>query len=440
MLAKVMALLHGQRTTIRSGLSSLGLRIAGLISTFGLGVVLARILGPAEYGVYGLVTSVAALAMTVSLLGTPQLAVRELSVRSAHGDWAGVRTLIRRFGLASGGVALLLGAIAIGLGFIFAPVSDRNAIVLGALLAPTMTVTMLSAAELRGLGAMLKGQVMDLFARPAAAFLIIVALVMAGASLRATDALWVQVVVSAAAAAISLVWIRRILPVEARSEPATDVAWIGAAIPLWMVDVLRQLDGTYGVILMGWFASANDLGIYRVALSCIVVVGLPISILHIINAPTVSKLYSFGQTKELQRLLSATSAWLVAAVTPITLAAWFIGKPAITLVFGAAYADAWLPLFIMCVGQLIFGLFGMGPILLAMCEGERYLIKIYVVSVGLGILAAIPMVIVLGSPGAAAAMAASTGLISFLSWRYGKSRLGVDSTFLPFVRRPHATQ
>jgi len=440
-LGSILKLLRGQRETIQSGLSSLALRIAGLISTFALGVVLARALGPAEYGIYGLVVSVAALVMTISSLGTPQLAVRELSVRSAQGDWAGVKALIRSFGLASAAAALLLGAMAICLGLILAPAGDRTPtyILLGALLTLTTTVTALTAAELRGLDAMVKGQFMDIAGRPTVAFLIIVALVVAGLSLRAVDALWIQVVISAAAATISLIWIRNILPSEVGPMPAASrVAWIGAAVPLWMVDVLRQVDGTYGMILMGWFASADDLGIYRVSLSCMMVVAMPISILHIIQAPTVSKLHKFGQLEELQNLLGATSAWMVALVAPITLAAWLIGRPAIILVFGVVYADAWLPLFILCLAQLAFGIFGMGPILLAMCEGERHLIKIYILSVGLAVLAAIPLVMAYGAPGAAAAMVISNFLIGFLSWRYGKSRLGVDSTFLPLLRRGSA--
>jgi len=435
-LGKLAKLASGQRDTLHSGMSSLALRLGGLVSTFGLGVVLARALGPAEYGVYGLVISVAALAMTFALLGTPQLAVRELSVRSARGDWPGVKWLIRRFGLAVAGASLLIGAAAITLGLALAPPSQHLPIILGAMLTPATAITMLCAAQLRGLGAMVRGQVMDILGRPAAAFLIILALVLAGSPLRATDALWVQVAVAAAAASISVTWVVRLLPAGTKPVSAiSNAPWLAAAIPLGLVDLMRQVDGTYGVILMGWFASAEDLGIYRVALSCMMVVAMPINILHIIQAPAISRHHSFGETEQLQHMLSATSAWMVAAVAPITLAAWLIGKPAIVLVFGAAYADAWLPLFILCASQLAFGLFGMGPILLAMCGGERHLIRIYAIAVGLGIVAAIPMVRLAGASGAAAAMIISTGLTGLLSWRYGKTVLGVDSTFLPLLRR-----
>jgi hypothetical protein len=57
----------------------------------------------------------------------------------------------------------------------------------------------------------------------------------------------------------------------------------------------------------------------------------------------------------------------------------------------------------------------------------------------LAVLAAIPLVIAFGAAGAAAAMIISNGLVGFFSWRYGKSRLGVDSTFIPLLRRNSAS-
>jgi O-antigen/teichoic acid export membrane protein len=72
--------------------------------------------------------------------------------------------------------------------------------------------------------------------------------------------------------------------------------------------------------------------------------------------------------------------------------------------------------------------------MLAMCDGERQLIKIYMVSVGLAAGAAVPLVITFGATGAAVAFLISNGLVGLLSWRDGKVRLGVDSTFLPLLR------
>ena len=71
-------------------------------------------------------------------------------------------------------------------------------------LVPLMVITALIAAELRGLGAILKGQAMDIFARPALTFAVIGGLLLVGVDIGAQDALWVLVAVTFLAALVSL--------------------------------------------------------------------------------------------------------------------------------------------------------------------------------------------------------------------------------------------
>ena len=102
-----------------TGFGSLVLRIAGLGSTFLLGVVLARSLGPAEYGLYGLVTTIAALGMTSALIGTHHLAVREFSVLSAAGNWQTIRKLMRSFGIATSMASMFVVTFLACLAYLF---------------------------------------------------------------------------------------------------------------------------------------------------------------------------------------------------------------------------------------------------------------------------------------------------------------------------------
>lgn len=428
----------GRQGILKSAFNSLFVRIAGLASTFLLGVLLARVLGPTGYGLCGLVTTLAALGMSVALLGTPQLAVRELSVRKERNDWDGIRLRIRQFGTAVAVASIVIG---LGAALVSAMVSRWDAATMslavpGAVLLALMAATALIAAELRGLGLLFKGQAMEIFIRPALVFVLAAAFVAGGFRLSVSLALWVQVLVAFLAALVSVGWICDAVPRDdGQHRLPTHAPWLAMALPLGIVDVLRQLDGAYAMILMGELASNEALGIFRVALACNVVVAMPVTILHIILAPRLGPMHQGKQTAELQTLLSSVSAILTAAVLPIAVAAWLIGRPAIEIVFGQAYGPAGLPLFILCVAQLLFGFFGMGPILLTMCEGERALTGIYVTSVGFGIVAAVPLVLSFGAAGAAGAMIISNSLIGLMSWRYGRSKLGVDCTFLYFLRQ-----
>jgi O-antigen/teichoic acid export membrane protein len=435
-IASGQAMLSERRAVVHSGFWSLVLRIAGLVSGFALGVVLARTLGPAEFGIYGLVTTASLLAVTVAQLGTPQLAVRELSVRSVRGDWPGVTAVLYSFGTATMIAGTVLGVVAITVAWSTARRSELLYVGQGVLLTLLVSVTALSASELRGLGSMIRGQMMDILVRPGLTFLIILAMVAAAQPLRADIALWIQIGVTLLAAVVSLIWIRHGVPTQFRSaRPKMDFHWLRVALPLGAVDVLRQLDGAYGVILVGWMNSGVELGVFRVAVACVALSAMPVTIFHIILAPSLSRLNEFGKTSELQQLLSWTSAAMIGIMAPITLAAWLIGRPLISFVFGAPYASAWLPLFLLTCAQLAYGIFGMGPILLAMSGGERQLIRIYVLAVGTAIAAAIPMTIAWGSAGAAAGPVITALIIGLLSRRYGRAHLGVEITCLPLIRR-----
>lgn len=435
-LTGTSSLLSGRGAFVRSGIWSLLLRVAGLASGFALGVLLARMLGPEEFGIYGLVTTVAAVGMTIAQLGTPQLAVRELSVRAAEGDWAGARARIRQFGIAATLAGVTIGLLALG-GAMAAGASslELTLVVQGGILALLTAYTGLLAAELRGLGALIKGQAMDIAVRPAVTFLLVAALLLAGRPMNAAVALWIQNSVTLATVAVSGLWLWRMLPrriASARPPPARP--WLRAALPLGAVDVLRQFDGSYGVILVGWLASGVELGLFRVAIACAVLAAMPVTIFHILLAPSLSRLHAAGDRAEMQRLLTWSAAAMTAIVVPIAAAAWFLARPLIGLVFGAAYADAWLPLFLLTLAQLVYALFGMGPILLAMCDGERDLIRIYLIAVGAAVAAAIPLTLVWGGAGAAAAPMLSALLIGLMSRRYAQRALGVEITAIRITR------
>ena len=432
---RIRTFIAEQRRMLIASAGSLGLRVAGLASTFLLGVLLARVLGPAAYGVYGLVTSVAALAMNVALLGTPQLAVREMAIRSARDDWPGVRALARSFLGATSIASATLGIIAIAVTFAVARDQRIPALAIaGAALMGGMSLTALIAAELRGLGLLLKGQFMDIVGRPAAAFALTGIALVAGLSLTPAAAVWIQVFVAAVAAAVSLGWLTRATHRASSGEtPAEGLHWLRSALPLGMVDVLRTFDGAYGIILVGLLGSAVALGIYRVAVASSVLVTMPVTILHIVLAPTVSRLHRFGEREELQRLLRFASGSMCLVIVPMLAVLLLFGRPLVEFVFGQVYGDAWIPLAILCVAQLILGFFGMGPILLAMADSERHLTLIYVVAVSAGVLAAALLIPRYGAVGAAAAQVLSTGMVGVLSNRFARKRLGLGTTFFARV-------
>ena len=429
------SLIDRYRSVIVSSAHSLAMRIGGGLVTFGLGITLARVLGPVQFGIYGLITTLVALAVTVSLVGTLQLSVREISVRSARGDWAGIKSVIFQFNRATALAALTIGIVGIAIAVAARGFGEAMPYALqAALLTLTLALTAGIASQLRGLGALFKGQFLDILGRPAATFAATLGVVLIGWRLTVAGALWIQVAVALVATWLSFVWIRRIIPPAARKEPrANNIPWLGAAVPLAVVDGLRQLDGAYGVILMGWLASGTELGLFRVATACGLIVNMPITIAHVLFGPTAARLNGLGEHYELQRLLTTIATVLVAIILPVTAAIWLFGRAVMTAIFGAPYAEAWLPLFFVSCAQLLTACFGLGPTLLAMCDSERHLMKICALSVAAGVVAAVPLIKLDGAAGAAIAMIVSGGLMAVFSQRFARRSLNLDPSL--FSRR-----
>jgi O-antigen/teichoic acid export membrane protein len=412
--------------------ASLGLRIAGLLGTFGLGLVLARLWSPADFGIYGLVISVAALATTFCQLGTPQLAVREFAVLASENALATVRARSATFQSAS----LLASLVPVGLAALlllfdqpFLNVEPRYWLI-GSLLNVLAVQTVVLSAGLRGVGQMTQGQFMDILGRPVAALALVLGAWLVFGRPDIGSVLMIQLAVAFAAAAICQWWFLRATRSPDQASGAAGKPWLGAAIPLGVVDVLRQLDGTYGLILMGWLVAGTELGWFRVALACAALINMPISVFHVVLAPRLAVLFRGGGEGELQALLGKVSLMLTAICGGIVLILALFGEALVTLAFGAPYAGAAQPLLVIAIAQLAFSLFGMGPILLLMTDQERPLTVIYVIAVLGGIIAALVLIPIYGAVGAALAQLVSLTVIGAASDFVARRRLGLRVSWL----------
>ena len=72
----------------KEAMAGLAMRLTGAATGFIAGVLIARALGPSEFGQYSLVVAWAALLASVASIGWPQLAPREFATLGATGRTA----------------------------------------------------------------------------------------------------------------------------------------------------------------------------------------------------------------------------------------------------------------------------------------------------------------------------------------------------------------
>ena len=174
----------------------------------------------------------------------------------------------------------------------------------------------------------------------------------------------------------------------------------------------------------------------RVALSAIVFVVLPQTVIHLVAAPTLARLSAAGDRERLQQILTRSSRNLFLVTSAFLIVLAVAGLPLIELLFGAAYRPAWLPLLLLAAAQLVNAAFGLGWVLMTMAGGERRLGQFYATSVAAGMMAGIPLSIAYGAAGAASSAILSTVAQNLLVWRHIRNHHSVDCSIFAGLGGP----
>jgi O-antigen/teichoic acid export membrane protein len=414
---------------------SLVVRIGGAVASFIIGVELARRLKPQGFGVYGIVIAIALVLSVLAQFGLQTITTREISVAVARQRWGVVRGYLVTFTRAVFAISTTLAILWVAVAYLFPDTMSPQVVVPSALLVPLYALTVLVGAELRALGKLVAGQVMEVFVRPALMCVVVVSAGVLSNVMSVRFALEAQVASSCVTLFLCVIVLRSVTPRNVRlANSITPTKWIGAATTLVSFDVLRQIDVSYGILLVGIFANNSEAGYFRVAMSMIIVVATPISILNVVLAPTLAQLYDGGDTIRLQRLMSFTAATMCLVTIGILAVELFCGNGLLTTLFGAQYGPSWSPLLLLTGAQVINGFFGVGWVLLTMSGGERLLTFSLAVSITSSIVIAIPLTIADGAAGAALAAVIGALIQNLLVWRCVRKHSGLEPSVVGILR------
>ena len=182
------------------------------------------------------------------------------------------------------------------------------------------------------------------------------------------------------------------------------------------------------LIILGWFVSASEIGIYSVVVQTALVVAFGLKTANMVVAPYFARLYAQGDIIALQSLVTLSARVILVITIPVVLIIAFAGELILGLAFGSDYKAGATSLAILAVGQLVNAMMGSVGFLLNMTGHERDL------AIGVGIAALCNIVLNLmlvpnfGLEGAASATACSMILWNFWLWRTVQRKLGIKST------------
>ena len=292
----------------RSGMV-LALQAAGLGLTYGVEVALARLLGPADYGIYRYVVAAIALLATLAGLGLPVLALRLIPVylhqqRSdlLHGFLRSSTCLVALAALPFGALGVL------GFRLFELPAHDLT------LLAPSLLVGTLGMAWMN-----LATETSLALSRPVLGYLpartlrplvvLAIALGLAGAHPTNAVVLVASIASFFVAAGVQSALLRRnIRSGGTRSETRLG-DWLPVALQLLMPVVLGVSVANLDLLIVGRFVPLEEIGAYGAAQRTASLIGLFLLSANSVAAPLYAALWERQEREALQSLLTTFAHW-----------------------------------------------------------------------------------------------------------------------------------
>ncbi|MFE1600832.1 lipopolysaccharide biosynthesis protein [Methylobacterium sp. ID0610] len=416
-----------------------GVRIAAAGCALAAQVLMARLMGPAEYGLFASVWVWAVLAGHASTWGLSQAACRFLPAYRARASTEPARGFLA-FGAAVSlaGATLLAGAGALLL-VVHPPIVEpglRAPLLVAALVLPLFALQDFCEGVARAQDWTLLAIAPPYLLRQAGVMLAMLAAVTAGAPPVATVAVACMLAATALSLAVQAGVIRRrlarVLPAGRRAYPWRG--WMRTALPIALVDLAGSGFNFADVLVLGFLLEPAEVGLYFAAtrlLQCVVFVHYAASS---VTAQRFAEAEARGDRAGLVALVRHWSRLTLLATLGTGLLV-LAGSPLLLGLFGTGFHSGLPLLAVLVAGHVVAGAFGPAEDLLTMLGAERLCAAItaglLLLSVGL-MLALVPGLGVVGAALAAALVVVLRGLLLALAaWR----RLGIATPAFARSRR-----
>jgi O-antigen/teichoic acid export membrane protein len=408
-----------------------GTQAAGVGLSFLFNILLARLLGASDTGIYFLCVTVLSICATIARLGLDNAVLRFASVAYNKGQQAALSALYRK----SIGLVIVSGILVMLLAWLITPnlplasgrengLQDVLSIMLFAIV-PTSLV-------------LLQGEYFKAIGKTSTAIFVQAVLL---PMLLVLGVLFQQLQVIATIHSIVLLY-----TLSATLSMLFGVLMWGCtrpgiwlmpghfdmrlllrtSMPLLWVAMMNMLMSWTDILVLGVWADASKVGVYGVASR---VAGLIAFILMAVNstiAPRFAALSSADKHDELQRLAQRSAGWTLFASSPVILVMLLFPEFLLRL-FGGDFVEGAVVLRILAVGQIINVAVGSVGYLLMMTGQERLMRNNFMASAVLNLIGNLILVPEFGICGAAVSTAFALAFMNIVAFLMVNKKLHINT-------------
>ncbi len=360
------------------------MKVSGAAVLFACNVLIARMLGSGDFGVYTLIMSLVALAATGAGFGLPYLITREVARMKAVDRFEGFAALFWRAIFIMLCAVVVIYAIAV-----IAKWSGSFGILRGVpLIIISMAVGIVAlqalnqhrAAILRGLGWVLRADLPDVWIRPWFIAVALLAFLHPG-SFTISTALQIQLLAGGVALASGIVFQRQCLRRVGVALAGSGVQRGGGggisyrtATTFFLVTVVALLDQQAVVYVVGYLMEIRDVGVLQAARQIIGVVSLGSISISLFLQSRLAVAWAARKFHEAQSLVRMATRWNAAFSLVCALLIAVFGSKVVGL-YGHDYAHSLLIVEVLMVGQVINAFTGQTGLVLMLANREGQLLR-----------------------------------------------------------------
>jgi O-antigen/teichoic acid export membrane protein len=400
-----------------------GISFSGKITGTGIKyltqVIIARFLGTELFGLYALGIVLYQVGETLARMGLQSGTVRYASIHNSTKDLPRLKGVLQQ----AIGIPFCGGSI-IGIVFFLAsrPIAE------GIFAEPNLTPVLRIFAIAIPLGASMN---VSAFAttcfqttkymvfvtgilHPISNLLLVVLLCVLGMGLQGAVAAWV--IASVFGLSVSVYFVKKIFPEglwKGLKSVAETAKLLKFSLPLAFGGFLGFILLWMSTLMLGYFKSAYEVGIFRAASQTALLLIIILNSLNTIFSPMIADLFHKDDQNKMEQIFKLTTRWSFSATIPLFIIICLSGQD-ILHIFGQEFIAGWLPLVFLAGGQLVnAGTGGIAYILIM--SGHQYQ-KLFgdVLLVILNILLNIFFIPRWGLVGAAVATSISMGSVNIL--------------------------
>ena len=406
-----------------AGIGFIGTAI-GMMFGFFTRMIIARFLGPGDYGLISLGVAGLSITATIGLLGLPAGITRHVSFYKGKGDKGRIKGTIISALKISFPISIILACLLFfGANWISANLFHDESLTqilqIFAIAVPFWCLAQIFLRATIGFQDMrYKAYVEDIFQN---VFKIAVIILLLYLGFEVSGAAWgwaIAIVVMSFLAFYFLekkvfsVFDTEVKAISIRKE-LFSFSW-----PITLVDASRLIFGWMGTLMLGYFITSYDVGIYNAALPVAGLMQIALASSAAIFMPVISELYSLRNYEDIRRTYSMVTKWIFSIVFPGFLLIILFAKPIMWILFGSEYVSGAMALCILAFGYLIASAVGPTSSILAAFGKTKVIMRCYFVGAGINLFLNIYLIPIYGVNGAAIATASSFAFMNIFTFLF----------------------